>query len=148
MRVAAHAAVDETVGLARMVNGAGASGFVNAVMRRISERDLPTWVAQVVPDRTTRSRRLAVLHSHPEWIVRALRAALLGHGASTAETVDADLEALLVADNAPAKVSLVARPGLADVDELLEGRSQPLRPLVAGRCRARQRRPRRHRRGP
>ena len=118
MRVAAHAAVDETVGLARMVNGAGASGFVNAVMRRISEKDLPTWVAQVVPTDDPIAR-LAVLHSHPEWIVRALRAALLGHGASTAETVDADLEALLVADNAPAKVSLVARPGLADVDELL-----------------------------
>jgi 16S rRNA (cytosine967-C5)-methyltransferase len=118
MRVAAHAAVDETVGLARMVNGAGASGFVNAVMRRISEKDLPTWIEQVVPTDDPIAR-LAVLHSHPEWIVRALRAALLGHGASTAETVDADLEALLVADNAPAKVSLVARPGLADVDELL-----------------------------
>ena len=118
MRVAAHAAVDETVGLARMVNGAGASGFVNAVMRRISEKDLPTWVAQVVPTGDPIAR-LATLHSHPEWIVRALRAALLGHGASTAETVDADLEALLVADNAPARVSLVARPGLADVDELV-----------------------------
>jgi 16S rRNA (cytosine967-C5)-methyltransferase len=118
MRVAAHAAVDETVGLARMVNGAGASGFVNAVMRRISEKDLPTWVARVVPTGDPIAR-LATLHSHPEWIVRALRAALLGHGASTAETVDADLEALLVADNAPARVSLVARPGLADVDELV-----------------------------
>jgi 16S rRNA (cytosine967-C5)-methyltransferase len=118
MRVAAHAAVDETVGLARMVNGAGASGFVNAVMRRISEKDLPTWIAQVVPTDDPIAR-LSTLHSHPEWIVRALRAALLGHGASTAETVDADLEALLVADNAPAKVSLVARPGLASVDELV-----------------------------
>ena len=36
MRVAAHAAVDQTVGLARLVNGASAGGFVNAVMRRIS----------------------------------------------------------------------------------------------------------------
>ena len=39
MRVASHAAVDETVALARQVNGAGAAGFVNAVMRRISERE-------------------------------------------------------------------------------------------------------------
>ena len=38
MRLPTHAAVDETVALARQVNGAGASGFVNAVMRRISER--------------------------------------------------------------------------------------------------------------
>jgi 16S rRNA (cytosine967-C5)-methyltransferase len=94
------------------------------VMRRISEKDLPTWVAQVVPTGDPIAR-LATLHSHPEWIVRAMRAALLGHGASTAETVDADLEALLVADNAPAKVSLVARPGLADVDELVAAGATP-----------------------
>ena len=138
MRVAAHAAVDETVGLARMVNGAGASGFVNAVMRRISEQDLPTWVAQVVPRRDDPIARLAVVHSHPEWVVRALRAALLGHGASTAETVDADLEALLVADNAPAKVTLVARPGLADgrraaqAPEPSRARSSPVGAVLDG----------------
>ncbi len=56
MRVATHAAVDETVGLARKVNGAGASGFVNAVMRRVSERSLDEWLAEVAagdrrPDR-------------------------------------------------------------------------------------------------
>ena len=124
MRVEAHAAVNETVGLARQVNGAGASGFVNAVMRRISEKDLDTWIAQVVPSGDL-SSRLAVLHSHPEWIVRALRAALVGHGASTAETLDADLEALLVSDNAAAKVSLVARPGLCDVEELTRAGAAP-----------------------
>jgi 16S rRNA (cytosine967-C5)-methyltransferase len=132
MRVPVHAAVDETVGLARKVNGAGASGFVNAVMRRISERSLEDWVAQVAPQDDPMAR-LAVVHSHPEWIVRALRAALLGHGASTAETVERDLEALLLADNAPAKVSLVARPGLATVDELAAAGATPsaLSPLGA-----------------
>src|SRR6478672_1928602 len=69
MRVPVHAAVDETVGLARKVNGAGASGFVNAVMRRISERSLEEWVAQVAPQDDPIAR-LAVVHSHPEWIVR------------------------------------------------------------------------------
>ena len=49
MRVPTHAAVDETVALARKVNGAGAAGFVNAVMRRVSERDLDAWLAEVVP---------------------------------------------------------------------------------------------------
>ncbi len=117
MRVAAHAAVDQTVGLARLVNGASAGGFVNAVMRRISEKDLDTWIELVVP-RGDPIAALATRHSHPQWIVRALRAALIGHGASTAQTVDADLEALLISDNAAAKVSLVARPGLCDVDEL------------------------------
>ena len=124
MRVAAHAAVDQTVGLARLVNGASAGGFVNAVMRRISEKDLDTWIAQVVPADDPIAA-LATLHSHPEWIVRALRAALIGHGASTAETVDADLEALLVSNNAAAKVSLVARPGLCDVEELTRAGAAP-----------------------
>lgn len=128
MRVDAHAAVNETVGLARQVNGAGASGFVNAVLRRISEKDLEQWRAEIAgpepaggdsdAQRDARIARLAVLESHPEWIVRALRAALLGHGASTAQTVEEDLERLLVADNTPARVSLVARPGLADLAEL------------------------------
>ncbi|MDQ1537314.1 MAG: rRNA (cytosine967-C5)-methyltransferase [Actinomycetota bacterium] len=124
MRVASHAAVDQTVGLARLVNGASAAGFVNAVMRRISEKDLDTWSAQVVPDNDPISA-LATLHSHPEWIVRALRAALIGHGTSSVETLDADLEALLVSDNAAAKVSLVARPGLCEVEELTRAGAAP-----------------------
>ena len=125
MRVPPHAAADETVGLARRVNGAGAAGFVNAVMRRVSERSLQEWNAQVVPEDADLTARLAVEQSHPEWVVKALRAALLGHGASSAETVDADLAALLEADNAPARVTLVARPGLATVAELVEAGAEP-----------------------
>ncbi|HEV7173721.1 RsmB/NOP family class I SAM-dependent RNA methyltransferase [Pedococcus sp.] len=127
MRVATHAAVDETVGLARKVNGAGASGFVNAVMRRVSERSLDEWLAEVLPATGDPTARLAVEHSHPEWVVKALRAALLGHGASSPETVDADLAVLLATDNAAAKVSLVARPGLASVAELVDAGAEPSR---------------------
>lgn len=129
MRVDTHAAVNETVALARHVNGAGAGGFVNAVLRRVSERPLAEWLDLVAPPveadgrtgealRDARLARLAVVESHPEWVVRALRAALLGHGASTAPTIEDDLTALLRADNAAAAVSLIARPGLADVAEL------------------------------
>jgi 16S rRNA (cytosine967-C5)-methyltransferase len=117
MRVPAHAAVDETVGLARRVAGAGAGGFANAVMRRIGERSLEEWKAVVLPTGDPIGR-LAVEYSHPAWVVKALRAALLGHGASTAGTVDADLEALLASNNAAPRVSLIARPGLATVAEL------------------------------
>lgn len=133
MRVPSHAAADETVGLARRVNGAGAAGFVNAVMRRISERDLAAWLAEVVPAGAEPSARLAVEHSHPEWVVKALRAALLGHGASMPANVDHDLALLLATDNAPAKVSLVARPGLAEVAELVEAGAlaSPLSPVGA-----------------
>jgi 16S rRNA (cytosine967-C5)-methyltransferase len=127
MRVATHAAVDETVGLARKVNGAGASGFVNAVMRRASERSLEEWLLEVAPAGGDLATRLAVEYSHPEWIIKALRAALLGHGASTADSIDADLTALIAADNAAAKVSLVARPGLATLSELVAAGAEPSR---------------------
>ena len=119
MRVPAHAAADQTVGLARTVSGAGASGFVNAVMRRVSERTREEWVREVGPgDGSTGA--LAIEYSHPEWVVSALRGALLTQGRATAETIDGELRALLESDNTPAKVSLVARPGLATVGELVE----------------------------
>jgi 16S rRNA (cytosine967-C5)-methyltransferase len=126
MRVASHAAVDQSVGLARLVNGASAGGFVNAVMRRISEKDLQTWIGQVVPTDDPIAA-LSIQHSHPQWIVRALRAALIGHGASSSQSVDGDLTALLVSDNAAAKVSLVARPGLCEVVELTRAGASPSR---------------------
>ncbi len=119
MRVAPHAAADQTVGLARTVASQGAGGLVNAVLRRVGERSLEEWVEEVAP-RDGGSAALAVRHSHPEWVVKALRAALLGHGRATPETVDAELDALLAADNVPPVVHLVARPGLATVEELLE----------------------------
>lgn len=111
MRVPHHAAVGETVSLARAVNGIGASTLVNAVLRRISERPLEEWLETTVPEGPP-AAHLAVLHSHPEWVVKALRQALLGHGAATPETVDGELTALLAADNTAPTVHLVARPGL------------------------------------
>lgn len=68
---------------------------------------------------------VAVAYSHPVWIVRALRHALLADGVSTTESVDGDLLELLEADNTPADVTLVARPGLAELDELLEAGARP-----------------------
>ncbi len=124
MRVPEHAAADQTVALARQVNGAGAAGLVNAVMRRLSERSREAWVATVVTE-TDPVTALAVRESHPEWLVRALRQALLGHGTSTAESVGDDLARLVEVDNEAPKVSLVARPGLATVDELVDGGAEP-----------------------
>ncbi|MDV3221535.1 RsmB/NOP family class I SAM-dependent RNA methyltransferase [Intrasporangium sp.] len=121
MRVPTHAAVDETVALARQVNGAGASGFVNAVMRRISERSLDEWLEVVSGGVSDPVEALAIRTSHPLWVAKALRAALIGHGrVSDAEAAEAELALLLESDNAPAKVSLAARPGLATVAELVE----------------------------
>ena len=121
MRVPVHAATAETVGLARDVVGIGAAGFVNAVLRRVGERDLETWLDTVAPPTGDPTARRAVVASHPEWVVTALRAALVGHGLAGMDTVDAELDALLAADNEPPRVSLVARPGLATTAELAGG---------------------------
>ncbi len=118
MRVPDHAAVSATVALARQHVGAGAGGFVNAVLRRVSERPRQEWVQTLTAETTDELTRLALTHSHPTWIVRALRAALLGQGASTAASVDADLQELLIAHNTPAAPTLVARPGLGAEAEL------------------------------
>lgn len=110
MRVASHAAVSETVDQVRREAGHGAAKFANAVMRRITEKTADAWVALVAPG-TSRSA-LATQHSHPKWIVEELETALAADG-RPGEAAD-----LLAAHNTPAQVTLVARPGLADRDEL------------------------------
>src|SRR5690606_13348186 len=118
MRVPDHAAVSATVALTRERVGAGPGGFVNAVLRRVSEHDRDAWVARLTEGVTDPVERLALVHSHPLWIARALRAALLGHGASAQEKVVSDLERLLRAHNQPGELTLVARPGLGAEEEL------------------------------
>lgn len=142
MRVPPHAAVDGSVALARAEVGFGASSFTNAVLRRVSETSLTEWLATVAPGAGRRASShghdaptpfvaptslddVAVARSHPAWMVRALRQALLAHGSSTQDTVDADLLDLLHAHNVPADVTLVARPGLAEVEELYDEATEP-----------------------
>lgn len=117
-RVPAHAAVSATVDLARSVGGDGRAKFVNAVLRRVATHDLPGWLELVAPAYDADPEgHLAVVHSHPRWVVRAFRQALGGDLAETA--------AALAADNVPAAVSLVARPGRATAGELLELGARP-----------------------
>ena len=76
-RVGAHAAVATSVDLARSVAGPRVSGYVNAVLRRVSTRDLAAWLDIVAPDPAADpDGNLAVRLSHPRWIIAAYRAAL------------------------------------------------------------------------
>jgi 16S rRNA (cytosine967-C5)-methyltransferase len=109
MRVPSHAAISTTVDLVRAKVGQGPAGFTNAVLRRVAEHDLDQWVLRVAPPDETGFASVA--HSHPRWVVEALREALGGSD---------ELDALLAADNAAPRVMLVARPGLAEVEELVE----------------------------
>ncbi len=118
-----HAAVSETVDLAKGTSAARASGLVNAVMRRIVERDREAWLAVVAPGNGRAA--VATRHSHPEWIVAELEKSLAARGRA------GEVEQLLAAHNVPAAVTLAARPGLADRDALAlatGGEPTPLSP--------------------
>ncbi|MFG1609028.1 RsmB/NOP family class I SAM-dependent RNA methyltransferase [Actinoplanes sp. NPDC049265] len=112
-RVPAHAAVNQTVDLVRSV-APGAAGFANAVMREVSEGgDLDTWLTKLAPGYDEDPvGNLAVLHNHPQWIIRAFSEALGGD-------LD-DTRRLLIEDNQPPAVHLCARPGRADAVELAD----------------------------
>ncbi|MFD8645648.1 RsmB/NOP family class I SAM-dependent RNA methyltransferase [Streptomyces zaomyceticus] len=112
-RIPTHAAVSASVELARVVLGDGRAKFVNAVLRKISQQDLDAWVAQVAPpyDKDPEDH-LAVVHSHPRWVVSALWDSLGGGRAG--------IEDLLDADNERPEVTLVARPGRSTTEELAE----------------------------
>jgi 16S rRNA (cytosine967-C5)-methyltransferase len=95
MAVPVHAAVGETVGLAKRYGHRGTAGLVNAVLRRISELD---------PESRTPRREqfeseddfLGTLHSFPTWIVASVRGAF-----------DADsLESILRGMNDPPQAAL------------------------------------------
>lgn len=107
-----HAAISETVDLAKRVLPEKLIGFVNAVLRRVSERNRNDWLQRVLAGLDDEVDRLAVKYSHPVWVVRALKQALKQDGRET------ELEALLAADNQQPKVSLVALPGLVDASAI------------------------------
>ena len=125
-RIGAHAAVATTVDLVRAESGSpesssGKAGFVNAVLRRASERSVDEWVARLAPADPV--GRLAFEFAHPAWIAHAFADAL---GARAGE-----LRQLLAADDERPSVHLVARPGEVSAEELAlvtggeEGRFSP-----------------------
>lgn len=111
-RVASHAAVNESVELARRHGGGkGAAGFANAVLRRVS-RDTPgEWMDRIAAAARSDDERIGVTTSHPVWIVRALRRALTAEGRAD------ELAELLDADNVAPRVAMVALPGLAEAPD-------------------------------
>jgi 16S rRNA (cytosine967-C5)-methyltransferase len=125
-RVRAHAAVATSVDLAKDVAGVRSAGFVNAVLRRVSTRDMETWIGVAAPSRDADPLgHLVVRYSHPRWIVAALSDSL---GESPGESPGdagagglAETEAALAADGVRPRVTLCVVPGLADTAELVTG---------------------------
>jgi 16S rRNA (cytosine967-C5)-methyltransferase len=128
-RVGSHAAVATSVDLAKEVCGPRPSGFVNAVLRRVSTRDLAAWIAIVAPDRSRDlSGYLAVRYSYPRWIVDAFRDALdgstnpapsiagtpsvTGTSRATGTASAAEIDDALAAGNLRPEVVLAVMPGV------------------------------------
>lgn len=110
-RIPPHAAVGATVDLVRGDAGSPISGFVNAVLRKVSEHDEQGWFALLAPDREKSPiDHLAFVTAHPRWIAQAFATAL-------GDTGD-ELSAALRADDERPAVHLAARPGQVTAEEL------------------------------
>jgi 16S rRNA (cytosine967-C5)-methyltransferase len=110
MRVPTHAAVSATVELGRKVLGESKASFLNAILRKISQKSLDDYIKEIslISDDI---ERLSILHSHPEWIISAFKDQL----GSLSE-----VEELLIANNFAARPTLVSWPGLSTQDDLVD----------------------------
>lgn len=111
MRTPVHAAIYESVELAKKVLGKSTASFINAVLRKVSEIDSIDWNGDEVS-------RLSGRYSHPEWIVSS-------YIDSLKDLIQ--VESLLEANNRPTKPTLVAWPGYSSKDELIEAGAIDLR---------------------
>ena len=110
-RIPPHAAVAATVGVVRAARGSGAAGFVNAVLRRVTEHDEAGWLARLAPPIDADPvGHLALAHPHPRWVAQAFADALGGDSG--------ELAAALAADDTRPVVHLTARPGEITAEEL------------------------------
>jgi 16S rRNA (cytosine967-C5)-methyltransferase len=122
MRVPVPAAVAAMVDLAAATVGERVTGVTNAVLRRVAGHDLDGWLDELSAGRGLLDQ-LALQTSHPRWVVDAF-----------ADVLPAtELPQALEADNDNPQVTLVVRPGLAEVSELVEAGARPgfLSPFAA-----------------
>ena len=110
MRVPVHAAVGETVEVARYVIGESKASFVNALLRAISSDD---GIFDGIDANTELDQlaNLAVKYSHPGWIISSFYDALKNWDSVTE---------LLECDNTPVAPHLVAWRGKSTREDLLE----------------------------
>ncbi len=119
MRVAQHAAVSETVEVAKRVAGESKASYVNAILRKVSTNDNNLPELQNLPALS----RLAIEYSHPEWILSAFYDLLKDWKM---------VEDLLAANNAPAMPDVVAWPGKSTLDELVNLGATPIEGYMNG----------------
>ena len=107
MRVADHAAVSETVEVAKLVAGESKASYVNAVLRKVTASSNDLIELADLPN----LERLSISYSHPEWIISSFYDQLKDW---------AEVEKLLAANNLPAAPDIVAWPGKSSITELVQ----------------------------
>jgi 16S rRNA (cytosine967-C5)-methyltransferase len=107
-RVPAHAAVSESVSLAKKYGHPGTAGLVNSVLRRVAERPKEELLASLETEGGDIAA-LAAQTSHPEWILERW----------LAKDSREDVLALCVANNRTARVGLRANRMKLDAKELI-----------------------------
>ena len=119
MRIPDHAAVGETVEVARMVAGDSKSSYVNAILRKVSGAEVLNTELDSLPV----AEKLSIKYSHPVWIVNAFYDQLKNW-----ESV----EQLLAADNQPTRPDLVAWPTKSTELEFLDKGAQKIEKIKNG----------------
>jgi 16S rRNA (cytosine967-C5)-methyltransferase len=94
------------------------------VLRKVGRNTFDEWIERIAPDpQDDPEGYLALYRAHPRWIVSALWDSLAAHrGAKAAHD---EIDDLLKADNERPGVTLVARPGLATAEDLLDEGAEP-----------------------
>jgi 16S rRNA (cytosine967-C5)-methyltransferase len=110
MRVPDHAAVSASVDIARKRLGEAQGSFLNALLRAVLKKSLSEWLLPIA-ELSDPIERLAIEHSHPQWIVSAYFDLLKNEN---------EVSKALIANNHPALPTLVAWPGRSTQSELLE----------------------------
>lgn len=107
MRVAEHAAVSETVEVAKLVAGESKASYVNAVLRKVAVSNNDLVELAQLPN----LQRLSISYSHPEWVISSFYDQLKDWE---------EVEKLLASNNLPATPDIVAWPGKSSITELIE----------------------------
>ena len=108
MRIASHAAVDTSVTLTKQEINQSSSGFVNAILRKISKFDFDQWIGNL--GFTDKLDQLSIQYSHPRWILESYLKQL-------GDIIRVEEEC--IANNKNPKVCVIAWPNQATQAELL-----------------------------
>ena len=119
MRIPDHAAVSETVEVAREEAGDAKASYINAILRKVSSNTFDLSELDDLP----MIDKLSIKHSHPIWIINAFYDQLK----------DWDLvEQLLIADNKSTRPDIVCWPDKSNEEEFIKLGAHKIDNLING----------------